>query len=911
MTDAVYIPSLEAKDLVLQEQYTLYDKENNLNLRRFINTLDYSLDLIKLQEVYQKVYRNRRFSTRINKKNYCFRVINVTFKYSLKEWNLVYKGKNADGTEEVLYKHYLTGETVDTLPNPNKTIYSTADLREKVYEEGFMCDGIHYVRFKRSSGSSRVGKCLFIDERLYPAMHQYEMTGLDIKDGDEVDLAALEAYIALTLSSIIGTITIDPRSILLVDDCESIFKDRVASTELTKDSSGKDRLTTSIKECQITNSLFDGESLMDVSIFEEFFGKDKPQRGCLLLRKNFFKSCCFNTNIQKFFHDHGITDISQLNGITFASSVDEIKLITTPSSIKYLKFGSFEQWVHNIDSTFGVVKYEKPTHFFDGRMVQTHYQLLNTLHLSKEDMKEFLQPSISYMELIQKDPAALKYKIKYSNFYPENNEVNLLDKNGDILSQNDMIFKLLDVNDQFSKTGIYKTFKYCLIRSMKNMIRNGHVLVNGNYSTLLGNPLEFLYHSIGQFDGCSTSLQVGEVMNIRFDDNERLLGSRSPHVTMGNVLLCTNKYIPEIDEYFNLTNEIVCINAVNDNILARLSGADYDSDTMLITNNKTLIRAAEKNYDKFPVPTCNVESMKRKRFYTSEQKNDLDIKTGKNKIGDIVNLSQDFNSLFWDKYNSEGVFDEELYCDIAQLDVMSGLEIDMAKKEFSFSNGEELRNLKAKRIRRDEATGLVIKPFFFKFLAKQKGYRTDTKLYKKHKTSMDFLHEIINGHRFAGYKLEETIPLTAIIQFKDYDYRLIKRDAARKFFKYVEQCRVAASKIWGDQNQASSSERYEQYMELKQAMNNMIKKMSFSYHTLYWLLKETEKEEYKNMRTSIWSLLCENKPEEFMFLINKSRRGTPSLVEVKEDEYSSADTQIYDYYFRHEERMTDNERTLL
>ncbi len=38
----------------------------------------------------------------------------------------------------------------------------------------FFCDGIKYVRFKRSAGSSRVGKCLFIDERLYRQMHKWE-----------------------------------------------------------------------------------------------------------------------------------------------------------------------------------------------------------------------------------------------------------------------------------------------------------------------------------------------------------------------------------------------------------------------------------------------------------------------------------------------------------------------------------------------------------------------------------------------------------------------------------------------------------------------------------------------------------------------------------------------------------------
>ena len=62
----------------------------------------------------------------------------------------------------------------------------------------------------------------------------------------------------------------------------------------------------------------------------------------------------------------------------------------------------------------------------------------------------------------------------------------------------------------------------------------------------------------------------------------------------------------------------------------------------------------------------------------------MDVKTAVNKIGEIINLSQEINTLIWDMLNSGTAFDEilPLYCDVAQLDVMSGIEIDRAKKEF-------------------------------------------------------------------------------------------------------------------------------------------------------------------------------------------------------------------------------------
>ena len=143
-----------------------------------------------------------------------------------------------------------------------------------------------------------------------------------------------------------------------------------------------------------------------------------------------------------------------------------------------------------------------------------------------------------------------------------------------LLTRNDIIFRLLGINDRFAQTQMYAEFRDGLIRSYQNNIRRGHVLVNGNYSTLVGNPLEMLKASIGQFDG-ESSIPVGHVMSLRFDDGQRLLGSRSPHVCQGNILLTDNIHVPEVNQYMNLTEEIVCINSVGENILQRLSGCDY------------------------------------------------------------------------------------------------------------------------------------------------------------------------------------------------------------------------------------------------------------------------------------------------------------------------------------------------
>lgn len=608
----IYIPSIDAKDIYLASHYInsnsiSYDlklKDGNYNLRKFINTLDYSLDLIELEDIYYKKYRKRDFSFTVKKHRYSTNVINLTFKYSVKEWNQMNKNtyvkfgydykklsfkdciaKNNDG-EIVGIKICEAVQKVNNVPSPfsvkqvklydkhdkslvkevqlqyyknkePKTLITNSALRTELYKNGFYCNDIKYCRMKRSTGSARVGKCLFINEELFEPLLKFSSGGIKLQQGQPVDLAAYEGYIALPSSSIIDTLTIQPENILLIDDYESVFKEDVIETH---DEDGW--LKTSEKICEIKNSIWDGQSLLDVSLFGEY-----SKYGMVLLRNLMFKSCCFNCNIQKWFEDNGITSVKQLNGKTRATDIKDIKLITTPSSIKYLKFSTWDEWLDNLYPTFGLVKHDKKTHFFDGQLVQTHYQLLNTLQMSESEVREFLKDSLDFAQMLRTRPEVVRYFIKY----PDVEE--LMPLKEQMISKNDVVYNLMSINNNFSKTKYYQEFLVDLLRSYYKNLKNGHVFVSGNYSTLLGNPIEMLEQAIGTFKG-ESNLGIGNIHSKRFEYNKTLLASRSPHVTIGNIWLPYNVENKDIDKYFNLTEEIVCINSIGENVLQRLSGAD-------------------------------------------------------------------------------------------------------------------------------------------------------------------------------------------------------------------------------------------------------------------------------------------------------------------------------------------------
>ena len=266
-----------------------------------------------------------------------------------------------------------------------------------------------------------------------------------------------------------------------------------------------------------------------------------------------------------------------------------------------------------------------------------------------------------------------------------------------MFAKNDIVFRIMGLNPEFCKTRVYYNFMRDLIRAYIKNARCGHIMVHGNYSVMFGNPYEMLLHTIGKFNG-DPELPVGCVHSINFDYDQVLFASRSPHICAGNIWLPRNVADEHLDKYFNLTPQILCMNSIKEATLDRNSGSDYDSDSCCITDNKFLVQIAKKNYDKFLVPRSEVSAKKTQRVYTNEDEADLDIRTSENQIGCICNLAHRLNSLLWDRVNGGQTIEDcqELYSDIAKLSVLSGIEIDKAKKEVAVDVTKEIDRLKKK-----------------------------------------------------------------------------------------------------------------------------------------------------------------------------------------------------------------------
>ena len=372
--ESMRIMSLEGSVLYKNEGFTA-TKDGKPDPQAFRGILDESLDTLKLAEVYDRHEDEIGYPYLDGKKRFCRAVVNLSFNRAVKVFepygnryvlngyrvtdedmqdhvcvrivngiptliaidisfreNSGYAPVEEPISDAVLGKYFKYDPDTRSYKRSDKTIptdITCLEIREHLYTHGFDIDGVHYVRYKRSAGSSRDGRCLFIAEQLYADMMAWSSCGLSA-DG-VADQASWQAYIALTLSSIESTIKLPKKSILIIRDRVSRFK---ADAVCVKETEAHD-LKAEEEKTEIENVIWDGEALLETEVFNE---NGYGNHGMMLLRNRFFKTCAFNTNLQDWFFDNDIEYVSQLAGYTTARDIKDVKLVITESSVKYLKF---------------------------------------------------------------------------------------------------------------------------------------------------------------------------------------------------------------------------------------------------------------------------------------------------------------------------------------------------------------------------------------------------------------------------------------------------------------------------------------------------------------------------------------------------------------------------------------------
>ena len=228
---------------------------------------------------------------------------------------------------------------------------------------------------------------------------------------------------------------------------------------------------------------------------------------------------------------------------------------------------------------------------------------------------------------------------------------------------------------------------------------------------------------------------------------------------------------------------------------------------------------------------------------------------------------------------------------------MSGIEIDKAKKEYPIDNGLELRKLKEKYERTD-SSGRRVKPNFFGYIARQKGYYdTDKKVYMRHDTTMDYIQKHINSYqrsRSGRPCKTELLPLASVLNKDMYNCREVSSRQISRILDLITQTRAEINAIYADEFM-EPEEKYTAAREARLRCNEFLGSMKINPSTVIRLLTLCDtKEQAANYRTIVTALFSYPNAD-FFQLLRCSQKPVPYLYEN-----SGGDIILYGIHFAQE-----------
>ena len=754
------------------------------------------------------------------------------------------------------------------------------DLRFQMYEEGFSMTIIdkktkkpkttNYKIYKRSSSKSRTGQVLAIRENLYDKMMNWSWTGLDFKESN-VDYPSLLAYESLIGSGSESSIEINPDNILMVQDVKQIFKRKCNVIRSGEDN----RLNSFEEEADLESNLFDGQSLLHYTYFEETEGKSM-----MLLRNHFFKSAAFACDIQGFLRDYFVKlsldiDYDEWQIPTMFNTDDtpdtmyakNIKMITCPSSLKELKFSKvvgsqLDMWTHwkqvvqSEDNIFAICKYEKKSkHGVDENGKVLHrmsYQMLNSLPANKEDVEVLASHEKKFIDELKNDDDVFIEYIKNNVHETNSNQmwVNLYSLNSDIVGES--TFR------NFRSKQIGKYLKY---------IRGGKIRLNGDYCYLLGNGVEMLYHAVGVdvlFKDYEPVLTGNQIYTKLFDFGQEYACFRNPHTSPSNVLVAENIQNKMIDRYFgHLSDNVVMVNSISFPIQRILSGADFDSDSMIVFDNSKLLELAKKCYSVYNVCQNAVDNNPATYSINNIKKALIDNTLSKSQflIGRIVNSGQWAMSRYWESKRDEEAKEYLKIVDVCT--VLSEIAIDSAKKTYDINLEDEVGNVESKL--------KGYKPIFFQYVSQNKNIKNKI---RKHDCPMDYLAQVLtidaaDYHKNADFK--------SLLKIQNFTKR--KRKQISKIIKYVTEMDDHIKHIESlydniSEDEDKKKEKNNLIIDVHREYKYLISKLKVETDTMYALLILADREE-KDKFTRILSVLSETHTYIFNKAFKKGEQKTP------------------------------------
>lgn len=546
--------------------------------------------------------------------------------------------------------------------------YITYDKKNTVKK----CETIHYKMLYRSTGKAKKGSCMFIRDKLYNRAIDFLRMGIKLPRTN-APLVEIGAYSPLVASTIVSKVKINPKNILIIKDIDSYFNTKVISIETNEN---KECIAKTIDNYRLKNTLFDGQALIDSSIFPD------DANGYILLRHHFCKMAAFKTNIQLFFKDYFkesylTAQVVDMFGNTHYAK--DIELITTDNSMKWLKFNvSYDYWcdkVYENNCMFGIVKTAHKSKL--GDVQKMSYQMVNALDMRY--MPQITQKSVEYIESLKSDDDVfldyLKHNDNFSNDYT-------------------VLCALVQQDRDFLRSEYFRTRKFIIMQSYVKNFKSGKIIQDADNLVIVGSPYAMLLASAGDNVDKDDTFYVEEgtiqCFTQRFKHDEYLAEFRSPFNSKNNMGYLHNVHHPKMFKYFDFGEQIIAVNMIGTDFQDRNNGADQDSDMLYVTNQLEIVLCAKSCYKNYPTIVNNIP--KQNKHYDNTPHNfamiDNNLSKAQMAIGEASNLAQ--IALTY-TYNFKDKKYEDAVC---ILSVLAQVAIDNAKRQFDIDLNSEIKRIK-------------------------------------------------------------------------------------------------------------------------------------------------------------------------------------------------------------------------
>lgn len=656
---------------------------------------------------------------------------------------------------------------------------------------------IHYKFLYRSTGKAKNGSCIFICDRLYKKAIKFIQMGIKLPNND-APLVEMLAYSSLISSTIIDTIKINPRNILVINDVDSFFETNIISVETDEQ---KHCRAVYKENYKLKNTIFDGQAIIDEGIFPKW------GNGYILLRHHMCKMAGFKGKLQKFLKDYYGDDY--LTAIVYdmwgnPHYAKDIEVITTDNAMKWLKFGvSYEYWcdrVHENGCLFGIVKTAHESKL--GSVQRMSYQMINSLDMSI--MPNVVARSKEYIESMKRDNVVFLDYLKMNKNFSNDYEV---------------LVALCEQNWDFTRSEYFRDRKKRIVEGYVKDFKFGKVIQDADNLVIVGSPYAMLLHMVGEDvekdDTFKQEVGTIQCYTERFADGEYLAEFRSPFNSKNNMGYLHNVYNEKLIKYFNFGKQIIAVNMIHTDFQDRNNGSDMDSDAIYTTNQPDIVDYARYCYLNYPTIVNNIPKSTKKYDNTLENCAEIDnnLASAQKAIGRSSNLAQLAQTYM---YN----FKDQRYIDyVCILSVLAQVAIDNAKRQFDIDLNKEID-----LIEKDMNVKINGYPKFWKHI-KDKKCKVGQKRFSKERINNKLkcpMNEIFNLKFIDSRSGEETLPMSYFFQKFELDGN--NRIKSKKVEELIQKYSLDLYK-----SNQEDEEDSDDYLLMKNDFDEMIEEISLMY----------------------------------------------------------------------------------